>query len=147
MRFKDSVKKQSKDSKEIKNMRRILKNIICGLALSTVLVAAPVAVESASAQVQDGLNMTKTADTQNTSVNTLIRNVINILLWAIGIVSVIMIIIGGIRYATSNGDSNQVSAAKNTIMYAVIGLVIAIFAYAIVKFVFVQITAPPAADA
>ena len=147
MRFKDSVKKQYKDSKEIKNMKRILKNIICGLALSTVLVAAPVAVESASAQVQDGLNMTKTADTQNTSVNTLIRNVINILLWAIGIVSVIMIIIGGIRYATSNGDSNQVSAAKNTIMYAVIGLVIAIFAYAIVKFVFVQITAPPAADA
>ncbi len=125
-------------------MKRILKNIICGLALSTVLVAAPVAVESASAQVIDGLNMTKTADTQNTSVDTLIRNVINILLWAIGIVSVIMIIIGGIRYATSNGDSNQVTAAKNTIMYAVIGLVIAIFAYAIVYFVFDQITAPPA---
>ncbi len=119
-------------------MKRILKNIICGLALSTVLVAAPVAVESASAQVIDGLNMTKTADTQNTSVDTLIRNVINILLWAIGIVSVIMIIIGGIRYATSNGDSNQVTAAKNTIMYAVIGLVIAIFAYAIVNFVLFQ---------
>ena len=144
MRFEDSVKKQYKDSKEIKNMKRILKNIICGLALSTALVAAPVAVESASAQVIDGLNMTKTADTQNTSVDTLIRNVINILLWAIGIVSVIMIIIGGIRYATSNGDSNQVTAAKNTIMYAVIGLVIAIFAYAIVNFVFVQITTPPA---
>ena len=135
MRFKDSVKKQYKDSKEIKNMRRILKNIICGLALSTVLVAAPVAVESASAQVQDGLNMTKTADTQNTSVNTLIRNVINILLWAIGIVSVIMIIIGGFRYVTSNGDSSQVTAAKNTIMYSVIGLIIAIFAYGIVNFV------------
>lgn len=116
-------------------MRRILKNIICGLALSTVLVAAPVAVESASAQVQDGLNMTKTADTQNTSVNTLIRNVINILLWAIGIVSVIMIIIGGFRYVTSNGDSSQVTAAKNTIMYSVIGLIIAIFAYGIVNFV------------
>ena len=135
MRFKDSVKKQYKDSKEIKNMRRILKNIICGLALSTVLVAAPVAVESASAQVQDGLNMTKTADTQNTSVDTLIRNVINILLWAIGIVSVIMIIIGGFRYVTSNGDSSQVTAAKNTIMYSVIGLIIAIFAYGIVNFV------------
>ena len=99
-------------------MRRILKNIICGLALSTVLVAAPVAVESASAQVQDGLNMTKTADTQNTSVNTLIRNVINILLWAIGIVSVIMIIIGGIRYVTSNGEAAHVKSAKDTILYA-----------------------------
>ena len=135
MRFKDSVKKQYKDSKEIKNMRRILKNIICGLALSTVLVAAPVAVESASAQVQDGLNMTKTDENKSLSVNTLVKNVINILLWAIGIVSVIMLIIGGFRYVTSNGDSSQVTAAKNTIMYSVIGLIIAIFAYGIVNFV------------
>ena len=65
----------------------------------------------------------------------LVTKIINILLWAIGIVSVIMLIIGGFRYATSNGDSNQVTAAKNTIMYAVIGLVIAMFAYAIVNFV------------
>ena len=128
-------------------MRRILKNIICGLALSTVLVAAPVAVESASAQVQDGLNMTKTADTQNTSVDTLIRNVINILLWAIGIVSVIMIIIGGFRYVTSNGDSSQVTAAKNTIMYSVIGLIIAIFAYAIVNFVVFRVGGIAVTDA
>ena len=116
-------------------MRRILKNIICGLALSTVLVAAPVAVESASAQVQDGLNMTKTDENKSLSVNTLVKNVINILLWAIGIVSVIMLIIGGFRYVTSNGDSSQVTAAKNTIMYSVIGLIIAIFAYGIVNFV------------
>ena len=116
-------------------MKRILKNIICGLALSTVLVATPVAVESASAQVQDGLNMTKTTENQNQSVDTLVKNIINILLWAIGIVSVIMLIIGGFRYVTSNGDSSQVTAAKNTIMYSVIGLIIAIFAYAIVNFV------------
>lgn len=116
-------------------MRRILKNIICGLALSTVLVAAPVAVESASAQVQDGLNMTTTDENKSLSVNTLVKNVINILLWAIGIVSVIMLIIGGFRYVTSNGDSSQVTAAKNTIMYSVIGLIIAIFAYGIVNFV------------
>lgn len=64
-----------------------------------------------------------------------ITQIINILLFAIGIISVIMIIVGGIRYTTSNGDSNKVTAAKNTVMYAVIGLVIAIFAYAIVNFV------------
>ena len=68
----------------------------------------------------------------------LVTKIINILLWAIGIVSVIMLIIGGFRYATSNGDSNQVTAAKNTIMYAVIGLVVAIFAYAIINFVINQ---------
>ena len=112
----------------------------------TTLVA-----DSASAQLdlESGINSAKgTGAPDNvTEDDGLIKKVVNLLLWAIGIISVIMIIIGGIRYATSNGDSNQVTAAKNTIMYAVIGLVIAIFAYAIVYFVFDQITAAPAADA
>jgi len=73
-----------------------------------------------------------------TGAEDLVKNIINILLTVASVVAVIMIIIGGIRYATSNGDSNQVTAAKNTIMYAVIGLVIAIFAYAIVNFVLFQ---------
>ena len=98
--------------------------------------------DSASAQLnlESGINSAKgTGAPDNvTEDDGLIKKVVNLLLWAIGIVSVIMIIIGGIRYAISNGDSNQVTAAKNTIMYAVIGLVIAIFAYAIVNFVLFQ---------
>jgi glucose uptake protein GlcU len=58
-----------------------------------------------------------------------------VLLFIIGAVAVIMIIIGGIRYTVSQGDQSQVSSAKNTILYAVIGLLVAIFAYAIVNFV------------
>ena len=46
-----------------------------------------------------------------------------------------MLIIGGIRYVISGGDSKKVTDAKNTIMYAIIGLIIAILAYAIVNFV------------
>jgi len=61
--------------------------------------------------------------------------IINILLFLIGAVSVIMIIIGGIRYVLSGGDSTQITGAKNTILYAVIGLVVALLAYAIVNFV------------
>ena len=103
----------------------------------TTLVA-----DSASAQLnlESGIDSAKGTGTPDnvTEDDGLIKKVVNLLLWAIGIVSVIMIIIGGIRYATSNGDSNQVTAAKNTIMYAVIGLVIAIFAYAIVNFVLFQ---------
>lgn len=98
--------------------------------------------DSASAQLdlESGINSAKgTGAPDNvTEDDGLIKKVVNLLLWAIGIISVIMIIIGGIRYAISNGDSNQVTAAKNTIMYAVIGLVIAIFAYAIVNFVLFQ---------
>ncbi len=103
----------------------------------TTLVA-----DSASAQLnlESGINSAKGTGTPDnvTEDDGLIKKVVNLLLWAIGIISVIMIIIGGIRYAISNGDSNQVTAAKNTIMYAVIGLVIAIFAYAIVNFVLFQ---------
>ena len=103
----------------------------------TTLVA-----DSASAQLDlgSGINSAKGTGAPDsvTEDDGLIKKVVNLLLWAIGIISVIMIIIGGIRYAISNGDSNQVTAAKNTIMYAVIGLVIAIFAYAIVNFVLFQ---------
>lgn len=59
----------------------------------------------------------------------------NVLLYLVGAISVIMIIIGGIRYVISGGDSSNVSAAKNTILYAVVGIIVAILGYAIVNFV------------
>lgn len=61
--------------------------------------------------------------------------VTNVMLFLIGAVSVIMLIIGGIRYTISNGDQGAVQSAKNTIMYAIIGLIVALLAYAIVGFV------------
>jgi hypothetical protein len=61
--------------------------------------------------------------------------VVNILLFIIGAISVIMLIIGGIRYTISAGDSGAVTAAKNTILYAIIGLVIAFLAFAIINWV------------
>jgi len=57
-----------------------------------------------------------------------------------GIVAVVVIIIGGIRYTTSNGDSGQVAAAKNTILYAVVGLVVIIMAASITQFVISSVT-------
>jgi hypothetical protein len=59
----------------------------------------------------------------------------NTVLYIVGIVSVIMLIWGGLRYVVSGGDSKKVTDAKNTIMYAIIGLIISILAYAIVNFV------------
>ncbi len=59
----------------------------------------------------------------------------NILLFVVGAISVIMIIIGGLRYVTSGGNTTNVTAAKNTILYAVVGVVISLFAYAMVNFV------------
>lgn len=69
------------------------------------------------------------------------RTITNVLLFIIGAVSVIMLIIGGFRYVTSQGDSSQVASAKNTILYAIIGLIIAILAFAVVSFVTDQFAA------
>jgi len=59
----------------------------------------------------------------------------NVLLFVIGAIAVIMIVIGGLRYVISGGDAKQVDAAKNTILYAIIGIIIALLAYAAVGFV------------
>jgi heme/copper-type cytochrome/quinol oxidase subunit 2 len=69
------------------------------------------------------------------SVNQKIANIINILSVIVGIVAVVMIIIGGLRYITSGGASEKVSGAKNTILYALIGLIIVALAQVIVHFV------------
>ena len=68
-------------------------------------------------------------------VDGVFTKITNTVLYAVGIISVVMLIIGGIRYVISGGDSKKVTDAKNTIMYAIIGLIIAILAYAIVNFV------------
>lgn len=65
-----------------------------------------------------------------------INQVTNVLIFIIGAIAVLMIIIGGMRYVLSAGDQSATTSAKNTILYAVIGLVVAFMAYAIVNFVF-----------
>ena len=72
---------------------------------------------------------------QGDSLGKMIQTVINILMYILGAVAVVMIVIGGIRYTTSNGDSGAIKSAKDTILYAVIGLVVAILSYSIVNFV------------
>ena len=68
------------------------------------------------------------------------KQVTNTILYIVGIIAVIMLIIGGIRYVISGGDAKKVTDAKNTVLYAIIGLIIAFLAFAIVNFV---ITALP----
>lgn len=72
-------------------------------------------------------------------INDLIAKIINLFSLVVGVVSVIMIIVGGFRYIISGGDSANVSSAKNTILYAIIGLVIVALAQTIVRFVLRQV--------
>lgn len=73
-------------------------------------------------------------------VDEIVSQVINILSLGVGVVAVIMIILGGFRYITSGGDSGNVTSAKNTILYAVVGLVVVALAQVIVRFVIARAT-------
>lgn len=119
--------------KKIKNIIAVL-----GLVFGLGLLVAPMTVSAAN--VFDSACSGESADTalcQNKDQNatSYVSTIVNTLLYLLGAVAVIMIIYGGIRYTLSMGDAAKVQAAKNTILYSVVGLVVAILAYAIVNFV------------
>lgn len=107
------------------------------LGLFTLVPAA-----SVGAAALDGVceSNTDSAVCQNKddSSNDLVGTIISVLLFVIGAISVIMVIVGGILYVTSAGDSSAVAKAKNTILYAIVGLIVSLLAYAIVRWVFDQ---------
>jgi hypothetical protein len=73
------------------------------------------------------------------NLSDVIVKVTNIIIFIVGAASVLMLIIGGFRYVLSGGDSAGVEGAKNTILYAIIGVIVAIMSYAIVNFVICNI--------
>ena len=92
-----------------------------------------------NSEIASGMKATSAGTSTPTDANVVIKNVTNIMFFIIGAVSVIMLIYGGIRYTTSGGNANSVTAAKNTVIYSIVGLVISILAYAIVNFVVTNI--------
>ena len=70
-----------------------------------------------------------------TSDASIVTTILNTISLAIGVASVIMIIVGGLMYVTSAGDQNKVARAKDAIIYAVVGVVISIIGYALLTFV------------
>jgi hypothetical protein len=74
-------------------------------------------------------------DQGSENASNLMRNIINTMIFLIGAIAVIMIIIGGFRYVVSNGEAGALTSAKNTILYSVIGLIVAILSYGVVEFV------------
>lgn len=74
-------------------------------------------------------------DGGNTDLTVTVSNVLSVVFAIVGIIAVVMVVIGGVNYVTSQGDSAKIQKAKNTIMYGIIGMVIALLAFAIVNFV------------
>ncbi len=137
----------------IKMLARIIKKTSLGVALLAFATIPFNVVGQAQAQgIQEGLcsgieldptggSACGDADSNNKGVSSTISSVINILSILVGVVAVIMVLFGGFKYITSGGDSGKVTSAKNTIVYALIGLVIAALAQVIVRFVLAKATA------
>lgn len=105
---------------------------------STVVYDVSYALDKkADTQFQDGLE--EAGGSGSEPVSKTIQDVINILLYVAGATAVLMIVIGGFRYVTSNGEPAAASKAKNTIIYALIGIVVAAMAYSIVNFILFNI--------
>ena len=109
----------------------------CAVFGASVLSTASLS-GSVSAQVSKGIDTATTSEMKGKSIDGdkgLIKTVVNVLLWAVGILSVIMIIFSGLRYITSAGDASKTKSAQSTLIYSVVGLIVAIMAYAIVNMV------------
>jgi hypothetical protein len=133
-------------------IRRKIATLLSMLLLAAVPVTVP-AVSYAAVNIQDklcdsassltvdgsGTCATSTADGTG-KINSIIETIVNIFSVLVGVVAVIMIIWGGLRYITSGGDSAKITSAKNTIIYALIGLVVVALAQFIVKFVLAKVT-------
>lgn len=108
------------------------------IASFVVVFAAPLSLaQSFDMSISDGAESARGVDQAADlfGATGIFTTITNVLLFVVGAISVIMVIIGGLRYIISGGNTANVATAKNTVLYAIIGIVVALFAYAIVNFV------------
>ena len=119
----------------MKKITKIITQTFTGLGAFACLFSSRLLASATS--VQEGANAAR-ADGMPTELigdNGVFSRITNTVLLIVGLISVIMLVYGGLRYILSGGDSKKVTDAKNTILYAIIGLIISMLAYAIVHFV------------
>ena len=112
--------------------------LVMGLSFVTPAVVYAADCDPSNLNATSGANCAQGDETPSnlfSGEDSVFRQIVNIMLFIVGAVAVIMLIFGGIRYVTSGGAQDQVTAAKNTIMYAIVGIVVAILAFAVVNFV------------
>lgn len=111
-------------------------SLLLSVAGLTIAPAATFALNPLDSICTGSNASSEVCQSKNDSAGPLIGKIVNTLLFVVGMLSVVMIIVGGIYYTISAGDAGRVARAKNTITYAVVGLVVSLLAYAIVNWVF-----------
>lgn len=116
---------------------KVLTAVMCLAVVFTAVSPFSLPVYAGSRdEAQNGAKLVDGGSGSNQNLPDIITTIINVMLFIAGALAVIMIIYGGIRYITAHGDEKQVKVAKDTIVYSVAGLIIAILAYALVTFIF-----------
>ena len=118
-------------------MKKFLPQLVfTGLSLA-VLISVGLSDSASAYSIMEGVNAARGSNVPADLFGDagIITTITNTMLFLVGALAVIMVIFGGFRYVTSAGNSSSVTAAKNTILYAIIGLVVAFLAYAAVNFV------------
>jgi len=131
---------------KIKNFLLAGLMVICGMASILAMpvqdvaaVDCPKGSKNPSADTLAGCNLDTSGDHAGTAVMTRVNAAINVVLGVLGVVAVVMIILGGIQYVTSQGDAAKAAKARNTILFSIVGLIIALLAFAIVNFVLTNV--------
>ena len=129
-------------------MRNISKKLFAGLAILAIMATTvfPVFCDNTYAEFESGGDKVCSSlsdeamkaaagcsTTQNLTV--IITNIIKVLIGLIGLTAVVMIVMGGQRFITAQGNAAEIAKAKNLVLYSVIGVIVSILAFAIVNFV------------
>ena len=119
-----------------------IKTIAKGCAATVFSAALPaVSTFAAAGKAKTGLDSVNPNTDKNVTLESQIQLILNAVYVIVGMVAVIMIILGGISYATSQGDASKVKKGKDTILYGIIGLIVVLLAFAITNFVLTQLGA------
>lgn len=109
------------------------------LGSASTVSASNATCDTESLSIAGGADCSKTQEQSSNlfgdSEDSIFKKVSRVLLFIIGAIAVIMLIFGGVRYVVSGGNDAQVKAAKDTILYAIVGILVALLAYAAVNFV------------
>lgn len=127
-------------------MKKVVLNMIAAvlmvLGLSGVATMSPAYAKAHCTDGREVEDLTECQEWQggnslanNGDLMGTLTTIINVVVGVIGFIAVVMIIMGGISFATSQGDSSKVAKARNTILYGVVGLIVSLLAFAIVNFV------------
>lgn len=139
-----------KKSERYKTMKRLLKILSPAILLPALVIGLGLfaqpsyAAEKVGGGPGNGANQTGNVGGQPQELfgeGGIFQTITNVLLFLVGSISVIMLIVGGIRYVVSGGDSTAVQSAKNTILYAIVGIIVALVSFAVVGWINVQFSA------